>query len=204
MKRLLIAIFSMVSIASMAQTQIGVIRRFVDDGTGKMSSEPYYGGAVKYGSKPVFIVLKKKPALPVILPVILFTGERKDKYSLLKWEVTDAAKIELQRSNDGVFFVEIYSGNASQFLDKYPSYGRNYYRLKIYNKTGTFYYSNVVAIVITGAESRAVLINSLGQRLREGNGDNTDAWKSAITTHGWYVIRYQLRDGTIYVDRFLK
>lgn len=202
MKAILLAICSIASFAAMAQTQVGVIRRFVDNGSDKMSSEPYYGGAVKYGSKPVFIVLKKKLT---ILPVssIELTAERTGKYGLLKWK-TDASRIELQRSVNGIDFIPIYTGAGNQYLDKYTSYGRNYYRLKAYDKNGSYAYSVVRTVLIAGAETRAMLFNSIGQKVMEGAGDNTDNWKSSGIAHGIYTIRYQLRDGSIYVERFIK
>ncbi len=74
------------------------------------------------------------------------TEERNDKFGL-------------EHSVDGINFKEIYNtpakGSAAQYayLHEGPATGKNFYRLKLYNGTEKFTYSNVVTATVNGVNN---------------------------------------------------
>lgn len=68
----------------------------------------------------------------------------------LSWNIiaTDADNIHIQKSNNGISFSTIHTQNfvAQHFYADAVSSGKNYYRLKVMDKTGNYSYSNIVMI----------------------------------------------------------
>lgn len=96
-----------------------------------------------------------------VLPISLeyFKGTQADNDHLLNWKVNcTSAKVifEIQRSADGVHFIVLSSLAADQLrctqpfdaADKKPLSGINYYRIKIIDTDGKFYYSNVISFIL--------------------------------------------------------
>lgn len=93
-----------------------------------------------------------------VLPLTLlsFTGQKQGNLINLKWVTTNeinTAAFIIQRSSDGVNFTNLSSvaskGNTSSqtdytFIDGHPSSSKNYYRLKMMDKDGSFSYSSVI------------------------------------------------------------
>lgn len=98
----------------------------------------------------------------VILPVefLDFTAKPRDEISVeLNWEIMqelNVAKYKVEKSTDGIDFVEIGEVSAKMnkngpgnynYIDMDPFWGTNYYRLKVMDKDGTFYYSKIATVV---------------------------------------------------------
>jgi Secretion system C-terminal sorting domain len=97
----------------------------------------------------------------VVLPIELqsFTADKKGDRSYLNWKVASEKNLnlyQLERSNDGVIFSNIYEIKAKantinekavyEYMDEKPFSGVNYYRLKAVDKNGEFKYSKVASI----------------------------------------------------------
>lgn len=101
----------------------------------------------------------------IILPVTLirFDGYNKESSVCLTWESSAESALshyEIEHSADGIIFSKINIKSATnlpinkyEFIDKFPSYNKNYYRLKIVDIDGKFKYSNIIIIVI-GKENK--------------------------------------------------
>ena len=96
-----------------------------------------------------------------ILPVTLeyFTGTQADNKNILNWKVNcTSAKVifEIERSTDGQHFTTIGTLSADQLrcnqpfesTDNNPLTGMNYYRIKIIDPDGKFYYSNIISFIL--------------------------------------------------------
>ncbi len=99
------------------------------------------------------IGLYRNVALPIRLPS--FSAYNSGNVNDLKWEIAgdgNTAYIEVERSGDGINFVLIdtvsFISNImlQRYTDNLPLTGRNYYRLKIMDKNGTFVYSSVALV----------------------------------------------------------
>ena len=97
------------------------------------------------------------------LPVVIaeFNGEQSGANNLLNWISTEEINnsgFEIQRSNDGIYFNDLFfvptktaTGNSIgdikyQYADFKPLTGKNYYRLKVIDKSGITSFTNVVCI----------------------------------------------------------
>jgi hypothetical protein len=98
----------------------------------------------------------------VLLPVKLlhFRGVKEVGYNMLYWQVAnlhDAKAFEVQRSAAGGDFVSIGSVAAGvsqySFVDNTPLTPYSYYRLRIVEKDGHFFYSD---IIVLGAVSKTI------------------------------------------------
>jgi hypothetical protein len=146
------------------------------------------------------------PAVALPLKLISFTSEKANKSVLLKYSVTDAVKIDIERSSDGVSFNYVGTGSLTQFVDNTPKPGKNYYRLKMYDANDDYVYSFILAITINGSNKtiKAVLYNVTGQQLKVGILENVDSWKSELKTSGVYFIKYIPQDTNTYIERYIK
>ncbi len=92
-----------------------------------------------------------------VLPVHLlsFSGRLNNKTALLNWDIDspdDLQIFELQKSKDGVNFTRVatVSGQPSKksydFADEKIFANYTYYRLRITEKSGSFYYSNIIRL----------------------------------------------------------
>ena len=99
----------------------------------------------------------------VIMPVTLssFSGAKQEHNNVLTWVSTEEINntgFEVQRSNDGKEFTDIYfvptrtaTGNSVgeikyQFVDDRPLNGNNYYRLKQIDRNGSITYSIIIVL----------------------------------------------------------
>jgi len=101
------------------------------------------------------ITLSREATLPK--QIINFTGQPGVNGIMLTWQVANQQDIRLynvEYSTDGLSFTQIASVDAAgttgtntlsyQYLHTHPVAGKNYYRLKMVNKDGTYTYSTVV------------------------------------------------------------
>ncbi len=92
---------------------------------------------------------------PLPVKLISFSGSLINNNTQLNWQIDspdDVDHFTIMFSSDNKNFKNIDSVNAEalqtsyQFIDKQLNKGINYYRLKIIQKDGSFYYSNVITI----------------------------------------------------------
>jgi hypothetical protein len=83
----------------------------------------------------------------------------------ITWATATEAKNDkfgLEHSVDGISFKEIYKtaakGSAAQYLylHETPATGKNYYRLKLYDASDKFTYSDIVTATVKGADNFAI------------------------------------------------
>lgn len=118
----------------------------------------------------------------VTLPVelISFTGGLQDNVANLKWETANQDKLshfEIERSSNAVDFESIglqqakeNSNTSNKYsLEDYEACNQNsqvvYYRLKIFDKDGSFAYSRVIALTISSSATFVVRPNPVQQIL---------------------------------------
>lgn len=98
---------------------------------------------------------------PIVLPVTLveFTARKdRDNINMVSWKTANeqnSSYFAIERSGDGRSFVEIgrvTSNNRGaemsqyNFSDAQPLFGANYYRLKMFDRDGSFRYSSIVLV----------------------------------------------------------
>lgn len=172
---------------------------FTNDSSGVFKETPYSGDSVMLSSEPIlFIGTAFVTPLPV--HVISFVAERVNKSVLLKWKVEDAIKTEVERSDDGVHFQKIGSTTSSQLLDLNPPYGKLFYRLKVYENSTKFVYSEIRSVVLNAPNQRVELYNTAGQLIRSGTESDIPSWKSR-QTKGVYFLRYYQSDSTFITEK---
>lgn len=160
--------------------------------------QPYASGqADGWAGAPVFGL--------IIVPVniISFSGERAGKENILYWTTSheeNTAHFDLERSADGVHFARLgtvpAAGNSStekhyQYNDTDPMQGYNYYRLKIFDTDGTFKYSNIILLKVSGVSSLSVYPNPTTKTLNvhiTGIDDNTNVSAFIFDATGKYVL----------------
>lgn len=112
--------------------------------------------------------------IAVVVPLELtrFTGNQQNELIRLNWVTENeinADRFEIERSPDGTHFEKIgtvaskynnstYAGNYD-FDDAAPVKGMNFYRLKQFDKDGTFKYSNIVPVVFNSSIVKQVRIS---------------------------------------------
>lgn len=120
----------------------------------EMDSIPSFSG----GSGGVILI----PSSTLPIEWKLFTGQNIGKVNRLNWITateTETDYFELERGFDGINFEGIIlvaaAGNSTSenyynWIDENPLSGINYYRLKLWNLDGTFEYSDVIALEVSG------------------------------------------------------
>lgn len=106
----------------------------------------------------------------VVLPVefLDFTAKPRDKISVdLKWEIMQELNVEkykIEKSANGIDFTEIGEVSAKMnkngpgnyhFIDINPFWGNNFYRLKVMDIDGTYFYSKIVTVFFKADEYAA-------------------------------------------------
>lgn len=106
-------------------------------------------------------------ALP--LRFLSFTGAYNNNINLLQWITTDEINttyFEIERSSNGVSFEKIGAVNAVNksnsrntytFQDRSPLKGFNFYRLKQFDKDGSYSYSNIIRIAVDDAGEKMII-----------------------------------------------
>ncbi len=139
----------------------------VFSGSGTIAS-PYYAKASGFTSFSPFIISNTGIILP--LNLLTFSGSYNGKKTDLLWSTANAVNIRnfsIERSNNGTVFTSIGLVDARNgagridygFADIYPLDGVSYYRLKIFEKDGSFRYSKIVTINTKLIHSIAVYPN---------------------------------------------
>jgi hypothetical protein len=180
----------------------GKIKRFTDNGSGVMSEESFNGGQISYSAKPLFVVVEPTQT-PLPIHLISFTAEKVNQSAILRWVVEDADKVEVERSSDGRTWTNLGEGIFNKLIDPHPAFGKNYYRLKMYEPGGSFTYSQVRVVAIKGVHARVNLYNVVGQLLKSGWSEDVEGWKSEISLPGKYFLEYRL-DGSRYTETFIR
>lgn len=108
------------------------------------------------GFSGFYITTGPSGSLPVTLEY--FRGTQADKKNVLNWKVnctSENVQFEIERSTDGRNYISIGSINADRLrcnqpfetADNNPAPGVNYYRIKIIDEDGKFYYSSVISFI---------------------------------------------------------
>lgn len=106
---------------------------------------------------------------PLAVHLVSFDGVRGSGVNTISWVLSgpaDLARLEMERSFDGIRYDLIYSTTdvtVSTFSDVVDISA--YYRLKLYNTNGTFFYSAVVEVKV-GDFGRAFSVSFLGDDLK--------------------------------------
>jgi surface protein len=137
-------------------------------------------------------------ALP--LNLLYFNAQKQNSKGLLTWVTTNEINVnrfEIERSTDGRNFTALGAvtalGNTSnntnyQFTDAAPIIGKNYYRLKIIDKDGSFKYTEIRVLNFENGVLYSVYPNPIGSNITiTSNGNNasyilTDAVGKLIMT----------------------
>ncbi|MBS1603093.1 MAG: T9SS type A sorting domain-containing protein [Bacteroidetes bacterium] len=87
--------------------------------------------------------------------LLSFAGVAQSGKVVLNWTVAEASAFAVERSSDGVNFVEIGKvlagdGFGYTYTDERPFVGNNYYRLRIVDQAGVTSYSRVIAVDLGG------------------------------------------------------
>jgi hypothetical protein len=173
----------------------GTIYRFSDDSSGVMTQEHIAAGPVEINSKPFFFVADPAPT-PLPVKIITFTVQKIQQSAVIKYAVQDAAKVEVERSADGRTWTNLGEGIFNNVIDRSPSPGRNYYRLKMYEQDGSFSYSFIRTLQFDhGKNERVMMVNSIGQVLKQGYNQDVERWKAELKHGTWpmgvYYFRYE-------------
>lgn len=146
--------------------------------------------------------------IPVPVKLIYFTGTQSNNQHKLNWKVSctsTEAKFEIERSNDGSRFTKTGGFTASQqrcyeafdFIDEAPMPGINYYRIKVIDVDGSYYYTNIVALTSKTRGFEVVglnpnIISSENAVLKINSGDKAAATAVISDFSGRIISKTQL------------
>lgn len=158
-----------------------------------------------------FIYLKTNGILPVQL--VNFNAQRNGKKVEINWNVTEEINISnyvIQHSNNSRSFTDIGSLNATannssnkyQFTHNNPSTGKNYYRLKIFSKDGTFTYSPVRMVNFNLDNTITVYPNPVKDKLNVivENNYSKPATIKVMNIYGQVIYKETFAASTIQID----
>jgi hypothetical protein len=180
----------------------GTTYRFSDDSSGVMQQQHIAAGPVELNSKP-FLFVPDPVAIPLPVHLVTFTAQKINQAAVIKYAVQDASKVEVERSTDGRTWINLGEGIFNNVIDRNPAPGRNYYRLKMYEQDGSFTYSFIRTLAITGVHARLYVHNIAGQTVKRGWSEDADRIKTELRT-GKYYFEYILDGHTSYTEPFLK
>ncbi len=155
-------------------------------------------------SDSVFKVVSLARTLPVTL--VYFTAAKEKEGVLLTWKTTAEINMrgyEIDRSTTAGLFSNIgivaASGSTTAttytFFDNAPFDGVNYYRLKMYNKDGSFAYSNVKKISLSMPLTVKVMPNPVKNNLLKLSITSPDNMSGEIvitTVDGKILVRKKI------------
>jgi uncharacterized repeat protein (TIGR01451 family) len=113
---------------------------------------------------------------PLPISLVSFAGVEKNKAIVLSWQTTTEVNtkyFEVEKSINGISFTKLETvyakGNGSTISnysvnDNQPNSGYNYYRLKIVDDDGSFKYSYVITINISGSVSMVISPNPVNYK----------------------------------------
>jgi len=119
-------------------------------------------------------------ATPLPIKLLNFTGYKYNDYdNKLEWTTLtekNADYLEIEKSNDGLFFEQIGSqklaGNSLtkieyEYFDRNVDNQINYYRLKQFDFDGTYHYTKIISIDNRGPKGKEILkiTNLIGQKI---------------------------------------
>lgn len=122
-----------------------------------------------------------------------FSGQRVDFTSQLSWTVNETlvSSYEIERSEDGVNFTSLATLNGSNsngnqhqytYIDKNPSMGSNYYRIKLIDFTGAVSYSKIITVLFNNiGGSWAVYPNPARENIYVLSNDNVGVTQIYLT-----------------------
>ncbi|MBL0145155.1 MAG: T9SS type A sorting domain-containing protein [Chitinophagaceae bacterium] len=143
-----------------------VVPTLIDDQTATLGYIAYTASFTGFSQ---FVLFDNSIALPIKLTS--FTGKLVNSNVVLNWKTSTelgSKEFELERSFDGINFASLYittaqglngSGSNYAYVDKNPSNGANYYRLKSIDNTGAFVYSNIIKINLSGENTFTIAPN---------------------------------------------
>lgn len=126
--------------------------------------------------------------VPLPVKLISFIAQKVNQAVQLKWIVEGTDKIEVERSTDGINFSFLGTGILNKYVDMHPAYGKNYYRLKMYEEDGSFSYSHILAVTINGKHQKLVVYNVGGQTLMQGYSEDEQEFKGALKKGVYYFV----------------
>ena len=179
-------------------------------------------------------------ATPVPVKLEYFSVNKKENFNQLNWKASCTygnAAFVIERSDDGIHFKTI--GNITAiamrcqlpfyFMDNNPMAGKNYYRLKISDADGKYFYSktlvagnNKAGVEITAVANNTVYLNSnkqqvisikviaadgkelFNQKQTVGAGSNNISLQTANTAKGIYNLVIYCEGGEKLTKRFIK
>jgi hypothetical protein len=103
------------------------------------------------------------------LELIRFEGEKVFSRIKLNWQTAsevNVSKIVLEKSVDAIHFFEIFqtptkgttNGSNYETFDFFPLMGKNYFRLKIIDKDGTYNYSKIISVDFNNNQAEEILV----------------------------------------------
>ncbi len=223
---------------------------WTDQGNAATTGTPGSAGSVVsnplnvFGSAGQYFTLASSNAFQNPLPfkLISFTGTINGDALILKWIINDSwqpAGFELQSSSDNEHFITlskidtVFAAPAYQYIDSRHLPGRQYYRLKMLESDGSFFYSNVIvtatnslvsvqlqpslvkntATLFINASSNApvtITIYNMDGRLMETKnailyaGSNRISFQLQNYSAGMYIVRISGQGNTANTCRFIK
>jgi len=211
-------------------------------GNGSPGSSPGAGAGGKgrdgesaEGADGQVIICFNSAVLPVEL--VSFNANVRDNQTLLEWQTAsevDNEGFEIQKSKDGFFWdiLDFVEGNGTSFdsntytsIDRSPTQGVNYYRLKQIDFDGIFEYSKVVSVnfknrlnevgifpnpakeqlTLINGEGKAIIYNTLGKAVKHLIIDTDKATiQLSDLLNGQYYLEVHQGDRKIVTKQFSK
>ena len=200
-----------------------ILGAYLDDDDGSSSGSAY--------------IYQNAGALPVELTY--FNGRKLAEGNQLAWETASEKNnkgFEVQKSQDGKNWetLDFVSGNGTiittqnySYLDKNPTMGNNYYRLKQMDFDGVFEYSNIISLnydasstnknlniypnpvrnelTILDGQGQATIYNLLGQAVNTLIINNEQLTIDVSNLEkGQYILSIQRENGEITMKKFVK
>lgn len=183
----------------------GTLYRLNSDSSGVLLQDHFPGGPLELTSSPVF--LSPDPVLsPLPVHLISFTADKFTRSVVLKWIVQDAAKVEVEKSEDGFTWTNLGEGILNKVVDMQPAPGKNLYRLKMYEADGSFTYSPLKMIVFGNGSFKVHVVDQLGRTILRTEAFSLEQVKQTLRANGRILPGFYLLQatGTTYTEKFLK
>jgi len=165
-------------------------------------SNPYTYSRAGITSFSPFAIMNNNAIVPmqsIKLSVIKTSNSNK-----LNWNIiaTDAAQIEIQKSNNGINFLSINKQVfiANGYYNDDRIIGKNYYRLKVVDKNGSYSYSNIVVVDDKATINVQVYPSVFNQSFTVQNNTNQKLQLQLIDITGKQLLQQSLFTGTNIID----
>lgn len=188
----------------------GTIKRLVDDSSGVMSSATYVANTeIDISAKPIFML----PIITAPLPVKLVSFEvvKAGNNAKITWKVANEIDFDyysVEKSYNGTNFsqlIKITATNSPVYSTEDRNLGpKNYYRLKMVNKDGTYSYSQIRLIIGNLERLKTIeVFNISGQLVKKYDYVYTDNVKLGLAP-GMYLLRLTTDKGEQTTEKFIK